>query len=80
MATLHVFQTRVLLKMFLLELLKLLLLLLLLLLLFVPFGMCEDVRLQISGLSKPFVTRVKGTNIWTITSVDAYMGSQIKVK
>lgn len=44
------------------------------------FGMCQYVRLQISGLGKLFVASVEWTDIWAVASVNPDMGSKIEVQ
>ena len=55
-------------------------LLLLLLLLFVALGVGQNMRFQVCGLGKSLVTRVKWTDIRTITGVDSDMCPQIEIK
>ena len=42
--------------------------------------MCENVRLEVCGLGEPLVATVEWTYIRSVTSVDAYMRSQVEVK
>lgn len=42
--------------------------------------MCEDVRLEVCGLSKPLVAAVKGTHVRPVTSVNAHMCPQVEVQ
>ena len=55
-------------------------LLLLLLLLFVALCVGQNMRLQVCGLRKSLVTRVKWTDIRTITGVDSDMCPQVEIK
>lgn len=44
------------------------------------FSMCQDMRLEVRWLCKPFITGVERTNVWSVASVNANMGAKIKIQ
>lgn len=44
------------------------------------FSMCQDMRLEVRWLCKPFITGVERTNVWSVTSVNANMGAKVKIQ
>ena len=43
-------------------------------------GVCQNVRLEVSRLRELFVAAIKRTDVWSITSVDSYVRSQIEIQ
>ena len=44
------------------------------------FGMCEDVRLEVSRLCKFLVASIKRAHIWSVPRVDSNMGAKVEVQ
>lgn len=44
------------------------------------FGVCHDVGFQVGRLRKSFVTVFERTNVWPISSVNAFVGTKIEVE
>lgn len=44
------------------------------------FGVCEDVRLEVGRLCKLLIAAVKGTDVGSVSSVDAHVCAQVEVQ
>lgn len=44
------------------------------------FGVCEDVRLEVGGLSELLVAAVEGADVGPVAGVDPHVRAQVKVQ